>query len=441
MTCQNGEVCFVDLISAGMGISYTLGCSAEEHCKDGSFAPVPPGLIHLWSCCQYNLCNNQNLGPPGPWSEWGPWSPCDVTCGNGTRSRDRHCITGPPGSCSGNSTETEHCQQDPCQEPLDCYSCLIGWDVRGCNTTMTCQHGDVCFVDLISAGMGISYTLGCSAEEHCKDGSFAPVPPGLIHLWSCCHYNLCNNQNLGPPGLWSEWGPWSPCDVTCGNGTRSRDRHCITGPPGSCSGNSTETEHCQQDPCQEPLECYSCLIGWDVRGCNTTMTCQHGDVCFVDLISAGMGISYTLGCSAEEHCKDGSFAPVPPGLIHLWSCCHYNLCNNQNLGPPGLWSEWGPWSQCDVTCGNGTRSRDRHCITGPPGSCSGNSTEIEHCQQDPCQEPLECYSCVVGWVVSGCNTTTTCQSDEASINNGYVFVFKLLLQTFDNVTSFNIRKT
>ena len=45
-------------------------------------------------------------------------------------------------------------------------------------------------------------------------------------------------STLGNP----QWSEWSPCSVTCGSGTQSRNRTCIKG---ICS----ETRACELDPC------------------------------------------------------------------------------------------------------------------------------------------------------------------------------------------------
>ena len=48
-------------------------------------------------------------------------------------------------------------------------------------------------------------------------------------------------------GTWMEWSEWSECSVTCGNGSRSRDRLC--GGPWDCIGEYNETEVCSDKEC------------------------------------------------------------------------------------------------------------------------------------------------------------------------------------------------
>ncbi|KAH3799102.1 hypothetical protein DPMN_152732 [Dreissena polymorpha] len=48
-----------------------------------------------------------------------------------------------------------------------------------------------------------------------------------------------------------EWSPWfyTPCDVTCGTGSRSKLRSCSTTRDEDCSGNAYDTESCNLQEC------------------------------------------------------------------------------------------------------------------------------------------------------------------------------------------------
>lgn len=63
-------------------------------------------------------------------------------------------------------------------------------------------------------------------------------------LYSCC---CCC---VVPPN-WSDWKPWSDCSVTCGPGSRDRERDCIQDrcPDGTeCIGGDSETGECEERP-------------------------------------------------------------------------------------------------------------------------------------------------------------------------------------------------
>ncbi|XP_053374497.1 thrombospondin-1-like [Mercenaria mercenaria] len=311
--------------------------------------------------CQ-NFCGLCNTGIDSNWSEWSTWSTCDATCGDGTQSRSRMCNS-PSAStgasvCNGSRMETRTCNIQACPDSLVCYSCDHGpasslcWD----GNTVQCPSGHACFNQFTTTGMGGSGKHGCTKISNCNDirygdytwhgnSTLSIVGRDIVHnkrsygyCFQCCYYNKCNNQFCSPvktPGSWGSWTSWSSCDVTCGSGTQTRHRECNSPPPSDprlyCAGNNTETRSCQEKLCQEPLKCYACSIGWNVDGCNTISTCQPDEVCFVNLISAGMGISYDLGCTVEEHCGNGSFVNIPHVKIHRWSCCRSSLCNKHNL--------------------------------------------------------------------------------------------------------------
>jgi len=54
----------------------------------------------------------------------------------------------------------------------------------------------------------------------------------------------------------------------------------------------------------------------------------------------------------------------------------------------GVWTDWGYWSQCDVSCGTGTRTRTRSCTNPPPShggdDCQGTSQETSTCTMTHC---------------------------------------------------------
>ena len=54
-------------------------------------------------------------------------------------------------------------------------------------------------------------------------------------------------------GLWSDWMRWSPCSVTCGDGSKTRARMCDNPAPSnggkSCSGNAYDMQQCSETIC------------------------------------------------------------------------------------------------------------------------------------------------------------------------------------------------
>ena len=53
----------------------------------------------------------------------------------------------------------------------------------------------------------------------------------------------------------------------------------------------------------------------------------------------------------------------------------------------GKWSNWGKWSQCSKTCGQGFKVKSRKCNNPPPKgnglNCQGKSERINRCIEKP----------------------------------------------------------
>ena len=54
------------------------------------------------------------------------------------------------------------------------------------------------------------------------------------------------------------------------------------------------------------------------------------------------------------------------------------------LGPVvASWGNWGSWSQCTRTCGEGKTERKRECSSG--NQCRGSATQNRDCNQSECK--------------------------------------------------------
>ncbi|XP_053404440.1 SCO-spondin-like [Mercenaria mercenaria] len=195
-----------------------------------------------------------------------------------------------------------------------------------------------------------------------------------------------------------------------------------------------------QLPRTDSLECYSCVDAGDINDCGNTTLCQLGQACYLELRYTGQTPKYSLGCRDNQHC--GTPDAGNAGLVgrdlytrqtqDCYECCNSEYCNKHLCEHPkpsaciddakadcpwlntvfnickdihhaktecpkfcglctlvdGNWAEWSPWSQCDVTCENGTQSRRRTCTNPAPADggldCVGQSVESKTCVKQLC---------------------------------------------------------
>ncbi|KAH3869415.1 hypothetical protein DPMN_032580 [Dreissena polymorpha] len=360
---------------------------------------------------------------------------------------------------------------------LECYECRNVTDANTCNRTITCPANESCFMGastLVSSER--MYTLSCKDNSQCHAHSVSgPLIGRSVHSSytkrdatcnECCSSKLCNKALCNHPrptacvddpsvdcakmdsifnvcadihkaklvcprfcnlcnvvdGNWNWWSSWSGCDVTCGNGTQTRNRHCDDPVPQNggleCVGNDTDRHTCNLVPCpihggwNQWSPWGSCSLTCDVgmqrrdRSCDNPYPSLGGDHCFGS--SRDDKICYGPGC------VDGNWSLWQPWTPCTATCdvgrrSKRRLCNNPfpSLmghycdGPneetdtcynipcaDGGWSLWQNWSTCTATCGGGLRTRERMCNNPVPSLlgryCDGSSQMIDLCNKAPC---------------------------------------------------------
>ncbi|XP_019406976.1 PREDICTED: spondin-1 isoform X1 [Crocodylus porosus] len=176
----------------------------------------------------------------------------------------------------------------------------------------------------------------------------------------------CSDED-GSTCMMSEWITWSPCSVSCGMGTRSRERYVKQFPEdGSmCKVPTEETEKCIVNEECAPSSCLvtewgewdecsaSCGMGMKKRYRMIKMTPADGSMCKTETTEA-------------EKCM------MPE--------CHTIPC---------MLSPWSEWSDCSVTCGKGMRTRQRMLKSAAElGDCNEELEQVEKCMLPEC--PIDC---------------------------------------------------
>ncbi|XP_023616685.1 properdin isoform X2 [Myotis lucifugus] len=186
----------------------------------------------------------------------------------------------------------------------------------------------------------------------------------------------CENQQCCPEmGGWSKWGPWTPCSVTCSKGTRTRHRRCDEPTPkcgGSCPGVAQESEACDT---KQVCPTHGGWAAWGPWG-PCSGTCHGGPNAPMEKRSRT--------CTAPEPSTKPPGKPCPGSAYEQRGCSGLPPCPvNGEWGP---WQEWGPCTRpkmSQIKCQEiqGQQVRERDCIGRKLNGlrCSGDQQDIRYC--------------------------------------------------------------
>ncbi|XP_041356051.1 uncharacterized protein LOC121373452 [Gigantopelta aegis] len=362
--------------------------------------------------------------------QWGDWSarrdgPCSVLCGSGTLSwtRTRNCDSPRPANngqdCPGTNTlsGTDVCTKDPC--PVDGQwsawsnrvyedcSLTCGGGQRPWTRERTCDQpapqfgGKECMGNSMESGtetcadfscpvngqwgLWSDFTLGrCS--KTCGTGQRTntrtrrcdnPVPVGGLECFgpnSDSQTENCQIAMCPVDGVWGAWGAfmYGRCSVSCGGGSKhwTRTRACDNPAPQNngqdCMGNDTlsGTETCGTNPCPVDGQ-WSAWIDKVYEDCS--VSCGGGQQIW----------------TRERTCDNP--APQFDGKQCVGNSMESDTetCSENKCPINGQWGNWGPYNytQCSVTCGNGTKTYERKRACDNPAvqfegmDCVGSDTD------------------------------------------------------------------
>uniref|UniRef100_A0A8C5HEE7 Adhesion G protein-coupled receptor B3 n=1 Tax=Gouania willdenowi TaxID=441366 RepID=A0A8C5HEE7_GOUWI len=216
-------------------------------------------------------------------------------------------------------------------------------------------------------------TEGClspqlQAGQTCNLTAEVKRPPkeGEYRLTSLLHASWGNNtkncaadllgmtlspfSHTGESGA-EEWSQWSSCSVTCGQGSQVRTRTCVSPYGTHCSGPLRESRVCNNTA---PCPVHGVWEEWSPWSL-CSFTCGRGHR------------TRTRMCAPPQH--GGRACDGPETQTKL---CNIALCPVD-----GQWQEWSSWSDCSVTCANGTQQRTRQCSAAAHGGseCRGHWAE------------------------------------------------------------------
>jgi hypothetical protein len=188
-----------------------------------------------------------------------------------------------------------------------------------------------------SAWNSCSVTCGGGTSSRSRECNLRGECQGISTSRTECNAQACPTP---APSFWKSWSSWSSCSVSCGGGLKHRSRTCSGN---SCSGDSRDSETCNDQACPVPSV-------W--RSWSSWSSCSQS-------------------CGGGEKTRSRSCTgPSCFGSVQDSESCNTFEC--------AAMEPWGNWASCN--CSTQKRKRTRHCSRPDPRSvCPEEFEQFENC--------------------------------------------------------------
>ncbi|OXB79152.1 UNVERIFIED_CONTAM: hypothetical protein H355_006611 [Colinus virginianus] len=200
---------------------------------------------------------------------------------------------------------------------------------------------------------------------------FQETNPGIKYEYTV-RKEESNENEVGEPEYFWQYGEWTACTVTCGRGVRRQIAHCMRK-----GGGAIKNSFC--DPATQPngrqKKCYE-------RDCPPRWWAGEWQKCSTTCGPTGLK-KRTVLCIQTVGSDEQALAVTE--CQHLLKPKTHLSCNRDVLCP----SDWtvSNWTECTVTCGGGIRTRSVTCAKNNHEPCDSskrpNSKALCGLQQCP----------------------------------------------------------
>ncbi|XP_016107701.1 A disintegrin and metalloproteinase with thrombospondin motifs 2-like [Sinocyclocheilus grahami] len=381
-------------------------CGDGKHCFKGHCMQLTPDIIKR----------------DGSWGMWSEFGACSHPCGRGLQFRTRACDNPRPANggriCSGPSYQFQICNTHECEDPYHDYRAeqcsmmdnkfeyqntwhhwlpyehpdrKVAVRNKASGDFFLNAHGDYPETrSVIEKGLEWEYENKNNKDTIQTSGPLKSDMVVMIRMHGSAKVKvsikyitdndrLCdgtNENNMVPdnavPYSWVV-KRWTPCSKTCGGGIQMTRYGCRK----NAEMRMVHRRFCEKIKQPPPLfrDCYLRECAQPIWVAGEWGECSK---------SCGKTGTQTRSVRCVQPLGDGKFKSIRSRYCSDERPESRRDCN-RNLCP----AEWrlGPWSQCSVTCGNGTQERQVLCHTrdNTIGLClDSKPAALRPCRMDPC---------------------------------------------------------